>query len=155
LIHPYPKTHILAASFIGVVITLVLTLSPSSNVNATRTSTPIELDALQPTLLNEITQLEEKKEVDAINMRSYTAIETKKQQPRENWQTITIKDGHSLSTIFSLAGLNDKIMYSVLGRKKQNKSLSRIFPGEKLAFLQNDKDELSKVKLIRSPLESI
>jgi len=155
LIHPYPKTHILAASFIGVVITLVLTFSPSSKVNATRTSTPIELGAAQPTLLNEIIQLDETNTPKEISKPALSTTETTKPQLSENWQTITVKDGHSLSTIFSMAGFNDKVMYSVLGKKKQNKSLSQIFPGEKLAFLQNNEDNLSKVKLIRSPLESI
>lgn len=155
MIHPYPKTHILAASFIGVVITLVLTLSPSSEVNATRTSTPIELGVPAPTLLNEIDQLKETNTPKIINKPTLSATETTKPQRSENWQTITVKDGHSLSTIFSLAGFNDKVMYSVLGKKKQNASLSQIFPGEELAFLQNSEDKLSKVKLIRSPLESI
>ncbi|MFT7373751.1 MAG: murein DD-endopeptidase MepM/ murein hydrolase activator NlpD [Oleiphilaceae bacterium] len=134
---------------------LVLTLSPSSNVNATRTSIPIELGTPQPSLLNEINQLEEKEVAKEINKLALNPLDIKKPQLSENWQTITIKDGHSLSTVFSLAGFNDKTMYSVLGRKKQNKSLSRIFPGEKLAFLQDNEDELSKVKLIRSPLKSI
>mgnify|MGYP000052285835 CR=1 FL=1 len=156
MIHPYPKTHILAASFIGIVITLVLTLSPSSKVNATRTSTPIELGTPQPTLLNEINQLEKAKTSKTISPPPQNNTETiTKAQPTEHWQTIKVKDGHSLSSIFSLAGFNDKVMYSVLGNKKQNKSLSQIFPGEKLAFLQGTDDKLSKVKLIRSPLESI
>jgi murein DD-endopeptidase MepM/ murein hydrolase activator NlpD len=124
-------------------------------VNATRTSTPIALDTSQPTLLNEINQLEEQESTETVNTLVYNAIETEEALPIENWQTITIKNGHSLSTIFSLAGYNDKTMYSVLGKNKQNKSLTRIFPGEKLAFLQNSEDKLSKVKLIRSPLESI
>lgn len=155
MIHPYPKTHILAASFIGVVLTLVLTLSPSSHVNATRTSTPIELDSSHPTLLSELNQLDKQTLSTASSTLTPDQIETPTPKVIENWQSISVKDGHSLSSIFSLAGFNDKIMYSVLGNKKQNKSLSQIFPGETISFLQNENDELSKIKLTRSPLKSI
>lgn len=155
MIHAYPKTHILAASFVGIFITLVLTLSPSSKVNATRTSIPVELGTNEPSLLKTINGLEktQSKNIDTSSKKIQKAA--KNSTPTEQWTTFNIKDGHTLSAIFSMAGFNDRTMYSVLGNKLQNKSLSRIFPGEQLAFLQDNDNKLSKVKLTRSPLESI
>ncbi len=154
MIHPFPKSHILAASAVGIAITFILILSPSGNVNATRTSIPIELNSQQPSLLDEIKSNQIAKPLPS-NLTNQAASNNAIPKLTENWQTITVKNGHSLSTIFALAGLNDKVMYSVLGNKKQNKSLSQIFPGEQISFLENTNDELTKVKLTRSPLESI
>jgi len=139
----YPKKHMLAAISIGAVLTLVLLISPSSKVNANRTSIPVVLDTLklEPNKLSEITEAPNEVEQAVL--------------PVENWDTFTVKSGDTLSSLFSKAGFNDKSMYQVLGSGNKNKELTRIFPGEKIAFLSDDTEALTKIKLIRSKLESV
>ena len=73
----------------------------------------------------------------------------------ENWQTFEVKSGNTLSTLFAKAGYDDKIMYSVIHSSKEAKQLAKLYPGEKIAFLSDEADQISQIKLIRSPLESI
>jgi len=86
----------LAAISIGAVLTLVLLISPSSKVNANRTSIPVVLETLksEPSKLADITEpLTEVKQAA---------------QPIENWDTFTVKSGDTLSSLFSKEGFNDK-----------------------------------------------
>jgi len=146
-----------AAGAVGVILTLILALSPSANVNATRTTIPLNLENSEfneqferPTL--GITNDNEQRH----NILKEDVQAVKNNAPvREKWQTFTIKNGHTLSSLFASAGFNDRTMYSVLGSKNRNKALSKIFPGEKLAFLKNEQDQLVKVRLERSALQSI
>lgn len=137
----------IAASITGAAMTLVLALSPSSNVNATRTSIDIELNTKEPKAADSIRALET---VPALQETSKA-----KEVKVENWQTFEIKSGNTLSTLFSKAGYNDKIMYSVIHSSKEAKQLANIYPGEKIAFLNDDNQKLSQIKLVRSPLKSI
>lgn len=144
MIHAFPKKHIFAAAFIGIFLVFILALSPSTNVNAKRTPIQIEL----PDTTSAITAVS----TQAVDSRS--TQESLKVEP-ENWQTYKIKSGDTLSILFAKAGFNDKVMYKVLFDNKANKLLTRIFPGEKIAFLKNDDDTLKSVKLIRSAVESV
>lgn len=158
--YSFPKKHFLAAILVSAILVIILALSPSSNVNATRIPlalgfTTDELDSQDTTnkassnfehaamLVNE--------QLNAIP--AATKIAEKIESP-ENWLTFTIKSGNTLSTLFHKAGLNDKAMYEVLKDKVHAKELTRIFPGEQIAFLFNDDKSLHKIKLIRSPVRS-
>jgi murein DD-endopeptidase MepM/ murein hydrolase activator NlpD len=127
-----------AAGTIGAVLTLILLISPSSKVNANRNTVQLTIDPIE--LSAQISAIEE-------------AVEEIEEE--ENWHTFTVQVGDTLSKLFSQAGYNDKIMYSVLGRANKNKELTRIFPGEKISFLNDEQDLLSKIKLQRSPLETV
>lgn len=144
MIYAFPKQHIFAAAFIGTLLILILALSPSSNVNAKRTPIQIQL----PSSADSIT-LEKAQEKPTSITENKETLET------ENWQLFQIKSGDTLSDLFLKAGFNDKTMYSVLFDNKENKLLTRIFPGERIGFLSNDHNELEKIKLIRSPIKSI
>ncbi len=143
MIQAYPKKHMLAAISIGAVLTLVLVISPSSKVNANRTSIPVVLD----TLKSDQSDLESEAVTPALSIIV--------KAPVENWDTFTVKSGDTLSSLFSKAGFNDRSMYNVLGKGNKNKELTKIFPGEKIAFLSDSDQALTKVKLIRSKLESV
>lgn len=151
MIHAFPKKHMIAAGLTGAAMTLVLLLSPSGNVNATRTSIPLELN-------KEIDQLSANEQIDLSLSHVNSATQEKlTQEPKivENWDAFTVKNGDTLSNIFKKAGLNDKVMYQVLYSSKETKDLANIFPGEKLAFLLDEENALEKVRLIRSPLETV
>lgn len=147
MIHAFPKKHIAAAAFIGTLLVFVLALSPSSNVNATRIPLEIELPSQNTSELNLSQKLQNQ------NPEYVSEIETQ-ENIQENWHSFTIKSGDTLSELFAKAGLNDKIMYEVLFSKKENKLLSKIYPGEEISFLLEE-DKLSKIKLTRSPIESL
>lgn len=145
-----------AAGAVGIILTLVLAFSPSAKVNATRTTVPLYLENSdlddqfeRPTLA--ITKYNEPLQ----NERNTRAQKTKLPDPLENWQTFTVKNGHTLSLLFAKAGFDDSTMYGVLGSSKSNKALSRIYPGEKIGFLVDEQNRLLKVKLERSALESL
>ncbi|TNC79839.1 MAG: peptidase M23 [Oleiphilus sp.] len=131
-----------AAISIGAALTLLLLISPSSKVNANKTSVPLVLDTIESVTIPPET-------VQATNEQTSSAPLTE----QEHWDTFTVNSGDTLSHLFAQAGFNDKTMYQVLGKGNKNKELTRIYPGEKIAF-SSDEATLKKVKLIRSPLES-
>jgi len=137
LFQAYPKKHMFAAISVGAALTLLLVMSPSSKVNANRTSVPLVLDT-----------------IETIPQEDVAATTPTPPVISENWDTFEVKSGDTLSKLFAKAGLNDANMYAVLGRGNKNKALTRIFPGESIAFLRDDENQLQKVKLIRSRLES-
>jgi len=140
LLRSFPKTHMLAAGTVSVLLTLILLISPSSKVNANRSTTvPLSI----PNEPHDTIRLP-----DALD--STPVIEE-----YENWQTYTVREGDTLSKLFSQAGYDNATMYSVLGTGNKNKELTRIFPGETLAFLNDDDSNLIRIKLVRSPLETV
>lgn len=141
MIQAYPKKHMLAAVSVGAALTLLLLISPSSKVNANKTSIPLALESMEAEAAAPVPE--------PVEMAAPA-------EPKEHWDTFTVKSGDTLSNLFANAGFNDKTMYQVLGRGNKNKELTRIFPGEQIAFARNKEaeDQLSKVKLIRSKLES-
>jgi murein DD-endopeptidase MepM/ murein hydrolase activator NlpD len=150
LIKTFPKNHFLAAAILSAILIIALALSPSSNVNATRI--PIELNLT--TTETDLSDLSTDTDMLSSEEDSVTSAHNHETQ-LEEWLTFTIKPGHTLSQLFQKAGLNDKIMYEVLSNKASAKELTKLYPGEEIAFLVNQDNSLDKVKLIRSPIESI
>jgi len=139
LLHAFPKNHMLAAGTVGVLITLVLLISPTGKVSAERSTTiALKIDPQSSSTSDPAPQV--------------ASSDTPVQLP---WQTFTVSEGDTLSKLFALGGYNDKVMYAVLGSGNKNKALTRIFPGEKIAFLNNEEDQLERIKLERSPLETV
>jgi murein DD-endopeptidase MepM/ murein hydrolase activator NlpD len=146
--HAFPKKHIVAAAFIGTLLVIALALSPSSNVNATRI--PIEITL--PTANNTDPSLSQPTQQSEVTTDESSPIYDNSKI--ENWNSFNIKSGDTLSDLFIKAGFNDKLMYQVLYSHSDNKKLTSIFPGEQIAFLSNEKNQLEKIKLVRSPTES-
>ena len=137
----------LAAVSVGTIITLVLVISPSAKVSANRTSIPLTLSSPEISI------------IDTIQDSGNTIAEEPQatiaeRPPMENWHSFTIANGDTLSSLFAKGGFNDKILYQVLGKGNKNKALTKIFPGEEIAFLTNEQNTLTKVRLKRSKLES-
>jgi murein DD-endopeptidase MepM/ murein hydrolase activator NlpD len=155
LIQSFPKRHFFAAAFISALLVFTLALSPSSNVNATRI--PIELEFTT----NDTEQDSYSKEAETFTDNAYIEVSTENahrsdaEDLSDKWLTFTIKPGNTLSELFLKAGLNDRIMYEALKHKEHAKELSKIFPGEQIAFLLNEDNSFQKVKLIRNPIQSV
>lgn len=142
LIHLFPKSHVVAATAIGALMVLVLILSPTTNVNATRNIVPLEIKTV---------------DVASENLETAKAILEHEPiaQPTHNaWQDILVQEGDTLSDLFKSASLNDKVMYEVLGSQSAKHELSRIFPGQTVSFHKNENGELTAVKLQPSKLET-
>lgn len=142
LIHLFPKSHVVAATAIGSLMVLVLILSPTTNVNATRNIVPLEI-----------------KTIDVASENLDTAKAILEQNPimpptQDVWQDILVQEGDTLSDLFKSAGFNDKVMYEVLGSQSAKHELSRIFPGQTVSFHTNGHGELTAVKLQPSKLET-
>lgn len=76
--------------------------------------------------------------------------------PNTTWVTFNVKNGDTLSSIFSRAGYNDKLIYKIFADDKKNKLLSNIHPGQSLSFSQaNDTNQPMQVKLQINRLESL
>lgn len=160
MIHSFPKLHFFAAAFVGTVLVFSLALSPSSNVNATRI--PIELKFAQETdASNSIdnyssnTNIEQPEDTNVTTQKEIPAPSSSSASTTENWKEFTVSQGNTLSELFIKAGLNDKVMYDVLKNKSLAKELTKIYPGEKIAFLLDPENQLYQVKLTRSPIQSI
>ena len=143
MLHAFPKTHMVAAGTIGALLTLILLISPSSKVNANRNTT-VQLEITDQT--NSFAD-----EISAPEILDHELAIA----PIENWQHFTVREGDTLSQLFSQAGYNDKTMYTVLGTGNKNKELTRIYPGEGIAFLNDENEALKRIKLERNPLETV
>ena len=71
------------------------------------------------------------------------------------WNGITVKSGDNLSLIFKRAGYSDRDIYRITKKTPEGKSLTRIFPGQTIAFRADDSGELLAVRHIISALETV
>jgi len=71
------------------------------------------------------------------------------------WQNKKINKGDSLSTLFSKAGLGAKELYAVVNADPKGKQLTKIHPGQSIAFNLNAENELQQLRYIKSPTETL
>ncbi|MEH6551790.1 MAG: peptidoglycan DD-metalloendopeptidase family protein [Pseudomonadales bacterium] len=128
----FMRRHAIVAGLATGVFALGMSFYPAKDVKAHRISTPLKLD------LESLATLppEETLEIEA------------------SWMEISVKSGDTLSTLFGKAGLNDGVMYQVLSNNKEAKQLTRLYPGQTLAFNIRD-GQLEGLKVKKSPLETL
>lgn len=174
----FPTVHLVAASLCASIIGLTLTLLPSEQVSATRTPVKVEQPAEKSALqLSAVSSTNSYKEVAAPSEAATTSSTQQTPAPEivpptqvtvvrngessdvqpvekpEQWSDYTVGKGDTLSSLFKRAGLSPQDVYNVANAASHNKSLSRIYPGQKMSVLIED-GELKKLKLIRSELLS-
>ncbi|MCP4074847.1 MAG: peptidoglycan DD-metalloendopeptidase family protein [Gammaproteobacteria bacterium] len=76
-------------------------------------------------------------------------------QPESNWETIQIKAGDTLASIFSNAGLNASTTHQVVQLNKQTKKLSKIRPGQKISILKDSEGKLTNLKYMPSLTQTL
>ncbi len=69
----------------------------------------------------------------------------------ENWKTITVKSGDSLSKIFHEVSLPSTTLYNLMSANPASKQLESLQPGQVLCLLLDDDHELKEIKLQLSP----
>ena len=83
-----------------------------------------------------------------------TAIEpTPEPVIEEDWQTVTIKSGDNLSTLFRRVGLTPQDVYRISKATKKTKTFSRLRPGQELGFVINQ-GTIEKIRHVKSRLET-
>jgi murein DD-endopeptidase MepM/ murein hydrolase activator NlpD len=60
----------------------------------------------------------------------------------DNWRTVTIKPGDSLSLIFGRNGLSARELHEIMSLGKETRALTRIFPGKEIRFLVDGEGRL-------------
>lgn len=68
------------------------------------------------------------------------------------WHEETVGSGDNLSLIFARAGFSERDVYQV-SSADGGRALRKIFPGETIAFLKDESNELVKVKHVQSRLK--
>jgi murein DD-endopeptidase MepM/ murein hydrolase activator NlpD len=131
----YPRLHLIAMISVGLVVAVAVTLWPESNEASIQNKQSTDIgepfaQAAQPA---------------AVPVPP----------PEQLWESIEVESGDNLSLIFGRAGYNDKDVHQVAITPGEGKALARIFPGQSIEFQADDKGALSRVRHIRSPLESV
>ena len=138
----YPKGHLLIISIAAAFIGLVLLVAPSEDVSARRNELALPL----PTNLTEQLQSEQLQSEQA----SLPAPE-----PAENWHTVTVKNGDSLTTLFLRAKLTERDVYHITQAAKNHKeaNLHRLRPGQTISVVVED-GQLQKLRHEKNRLQS-
>ena len=71
------------------------------------------------------------------------------------WMDYTVKKGDNLSLIFARAGYRDRDVYAITHHAPEGRSLTRIFPGQSISFRADEKGQLSALRHVVSPLETV
>ena len=66
--------------------------------------------------------------------------------PSQLWEEFIVRSGDNLSLLFKRAGFSDRDVYQIVNTAPQGKSLERIFPGQTLSFLRDERGDLAAVK---------
>ncbi len=122
-------------------------LLPSGEVQANRRALPISTDIdLNP-------------QIALSNLTTATistpTLDTAADAPQENWQELTVRKGDNLAKLFDRAGASAADMNGVLESGPDAKTLTHIFPGQKLAFQLDKNGQLVSLRYDENQLKSI
>jgi murein DD-endopeptidase MepM/ murein hydrolase activator NlpD len=138
-----PRSHLLATISVTAILTIALTIFPSERVAAKRASTTITLPSNQ-------THIKE----DSVSAIGSTLQPTAIEEDSIAWNTVVVKSGDNLSTLFPRASLGATAVHNFYTSNKETKQLERIKPGETLNFGVDKNGQLQKLTYIKSQLES-
>ena len=136
LFQHFPKPYLLILIFLLLVMRIIVLWSDYDEPISANTSQTLDLSLKLP--------------VESPQ----TPVQPKTKTKFENWSSVTVKSGDSLSTLFQRVGLSARDVYRVTQATKKSNSLRTLFPGDTLDFVINA-GQLQKVRLIKSPLQQI
>lgn len=128
----FPKQHLLLVAGLLLLVAVGIALMPSGGVSAKRIQLPVEL-----------------------TLEESAAIEAESLKVEETWAEHEVRSGDNLSLIFQRAGFTDRDVYQLVNKAPQGKDLTRIYPGQSLAFQTGENGELQALKHIKSKLVSV
>ncbi len=153
--------HLVAFAVVTAVVTIATLVAPGGEVEANRIPL-IETAGLEQqtntTDLENLTEFE--RPLAAVPEEPAEALEPGKDlaESGENapaWRELIIQSGDNLSLLFKRAGHTDRDVYDIVNTAPQGRALERIYPGQTLAFLSDEDGELSAVKHVLDPLQSV
>tara|TARA_E500000305_G_scaffold29997_1_gene22890 strand:+ start:1453 stop:2877 length:1425 start_codon:yes stop_codon:yes gene_type:complete len=150
------RKHLIAVGVLSVLVAATTILTPSGDVAANREDRDdlgmaLEADVLAPIVVSEATDTPPVSSALATPAEPViAALETP-----PDWQEEIVRRGDNLSLIFKRAGFNSSDVYRVVNEAPEGKALSRIYPGQTIAFLAAEDGSLKAVKHVLSPLESV
>ncbi len=164
----YPRDHAYLAGGLSLFVVILLLLpsgeeaivagvagKEGAEVPQTTTSIPVAARPQQPTQVN--TSQPAPAQTPTLSAADLDAfVVSEEPEPLADitvWQNIEVKQGDTLSTIFSKVGLNDRDMFQVLNSSEEAKVLDRLYPGYQLDFMIPNEGELEQLRVLSSPLE--
>lgn len=180
----YPKGHLLAASGIAAVLSLVLLVFPSREVEAKRSLLEYNFDAAHPELQSLEQDLQKAVETEAAMgdelsvkgfipeasevaslsvvspVKNSTAAPKKspsaqKSEPKsQQIQKITVGKGDTFSDIMARVGQSAAVVHELLDSSREARKLVRLHRGQVLEF-QLKHDELQQVRTRLDPLRTL
>ncbi len=143
----FPKAHIALAAGLCLTLLITLMLFPSSKTEATRSQQTVQLSLTTDSA----------GQGAATNDEAGTATTSEaiiEPAHAVEWHEETVKAGDSLSVIFNRAGLSDRQLIELTRGNPEAKKLTKILPGNQLAFLKDDQDELLELRYQSDKLSS-
>lgn len=149
------RKHLLAVGLLSVMVAAATTLTPSGEVNANREDArdlgfELDSDILQPIEINAqppLARPEAPHPAPLAAERETVAVSA--------WDEQVVRRGDNLSLVFKRAGFSNIDVYRVANEAPEGKALSRIYPGQTIAFQTAADGSLQAVRHIISPLESV
>lgn len=158
----YPKHHLLAASGIAALLCLSLLVYPSREVEANKTFIDIELEELSPALVTNDLLNNAKTALTTDTAAIPTPLlpsEASSSSPQidtfEYEKTFTVSRGDTLSVLFSKAGLNNKLLHSILSANKEAKRFTQLKVGQVITFTFDEHQALASISSQLNPLDTI
>ena len=159
----FPKKHLIAVSALLITVLTLIGLIPSAEVEANRTQFEIDIDGLskETTRQDLYAVTEPDQQVQPTNTLQEQLIqeETERQALESDqlghWQSIVVKSGDNLSSLFNRQGLSARVVYDISKTPDHGKMLTRIRPGQTLEFRINNKKELTQLRYAQNRLDSI
>ncbi len=142
---PFPLRHTLLAGFFLTLIGLAFVLLPTPEVEAKRSLIPLAIN---------IAPEEEPEEITLPSKPEELANETTSPESSQLWQTLTVKNGDSLSSLFDRANLSAQELYQLTHSTEDAKLLRRIYPGQQIEIQVDEAQQLQALRYVKSQLES-
>lgn len=156
----YPKKHLIAASGVAAIVSMVLLVYPSKEVEAKKTSleSPAELRLKKATSLP-LSALEPVSAV-ADTEQPTPPVSATEPAPIEKPDlsrnvSVVVENGSSLSSIFEQLDLGHSLLMSILEQDQNSKRFTQLKAGQELLFSFGPEGELESISSQLTPLESI
>lgn len=153
---PLPRVKLLAAGVLAACAVLAAIVLPfSDDVEATKkahTNIVGDTGSIVPPTLNTNYQADGTADTPSAHTSAAAIIAPPQSPP---WNEIIVMPGDNLSLIFKRAGFSDRDIYRITKKAALGKSLTKIFPGQTIAFQVGDAHRLQAVRHIISPIESV
>jgi murein DD-endopeptidase MepM/ murein hydrolase activator NlpD len=140
-----PRVHLLAVMGLCALVAVVMIKTPPD------TAREEQQEFLKSQLPGSIP-------IDAFPTFTVTPIvpvEAEISPPELSWIDLDVNRGDTLSLFFKRAGFTDRDVYKIIRQTSDGKSLERIFPGQTIAFQSDENGNLSGVRHVKSPLETV